>query len=46
MNDFASYIKQETLSRELTGGVPAEGAFTESYKLSGHEILLGVRQLD
>ncbi len=46
MKDFASYIKQETLSRELTGGVPVDGAFTESYKLSGHEILLGVRRLD
>ncbi len=46
MKDFASYIKQETLSHELTYGVPAEGAFTEGYKLSGHEILLGVRRLD
>jgi isoleucyl-tRNA synthetase len=46
IKDFASYIKQETLSRELSGGVPTEGAFTESYKLSGHEILLGVRRLD
>jgi len=46
MKDFASYIKQETLSRELTYGVPAEGAFTEGYKLSGHEILLGVCRLD
>jgi hypothetical protein len=44
--DLAGYIKQETLSRELTGGVPAEGTFTESYKLSGHEILLGVCRLD
>jgi isoleucyl-tRNA synthetase len=44
--NLAGYIKQETLSRELTCGVPKEGAFTESYKLSGHEILLGVRRLD
>jgi isoleucyl-tRNA synthetase len=46
MESFGSYIKQETLSRELNYGVPKEGAFTESYKLSGHEILLGVRRLD
>ncbi|MEJ2046769.1 MAG: class I tRNA ligase family protein, partial [Dehalococcoidia bacterium] len=46
MDSFGSYIKQETLSRELNYGVPKEGAFTESYKLSGHEILLGVRRLD
>ena len=46
MESFASYIKQETLSRELNDQAPAEGAFTESYKLSGREILLGVRRLD
>ncbi len=39
-----SYIRQETLSRELVEGVP-EGVFTESYKLSGHNILLGVKKL-
>jgi isoleucyl-tRNA synthetase len=44
--NLASYIKQETLSRELNCGVPQEGAFTKNYKLSGHEILLGVRRLD
>ncbi|MFC1977832.1 isoleucine--tRNA ligase [Chloroflexota bacterium] len=42
----ADYIKQETLSRQLVAGVPEEGAFTESYKLGGHEILLGVKRLD
>jgi isoleucyl-tRNA synthetase len=46
MESFADYIKQETLSRELSCQVPAEGAFTESYKLSGREVLLGVRRLD
>jgi isoleucyl-tRNA synthetase len=46
MEGFADYIKQETLSRELSCQAPAEGAFTESYKLSGREILLGVRRLD
>ena len=45
MRDFADYIKQETLSRELVDGVPEKGAFTESHNLSGHEITLGVKRL-
>jgi len=45
MADFADYIKQETLSRELVEGVPQEGVFTESHKLSGYEISLGVKRL-
>ncbi len=46
MEGFADYIKQETLSRELAYGVPSEDVFTESYRLSGQEILLGVQKLD
>ncbi len=42
---LADYIKQETLSRKLVEGVPEEGVFTESYKLGGYEILLGVERL-
>jgi isoleucyl-tRNA synthetase len=45
MAEFAEYIKQETLSRELVEGAPEKGAFSESHKLSGHEITLGVRRL-
>jgi len=45
MEDFADYIKQETLSRQLIEGIPEEGVFTEGYKLSGYEILLGVKRL-
>jgi len=44
MGDFAEYIKQETLSRQLIEGVPGEGVFTESHKLGGYDILLGVRK--
>ena len=44
MEDFAGYIKQETLSRQLIDGVPGEGVFTESHKLGGYDILLGVRR--
>jgi len=42
---FADYIKQETLSRQLIEGVPGEGAFTESFKLGGYDILLGVKKI-
>ena len=45
MGDFADYIKQETLSRQLVDGVPEEGVFTERHKLSGYDILLGVKRL-
>jgi len=41
---FADYIKQETLSRQLIEGMPDEGAFTESYKVDGYDILLGVKR--
>ena len=45
MTDFADYIKQETLSEKLIDGIPEDsGAFTESYKLGGREILLGVKK--
>ena len=45
METFAEYIKQETLSRQLVDGVPEEGAFTESQKLGGYDVLLGVKRL-
>ncbi|MBL7166668.1 MAG: isoleucine--tRNA ligase [Dehalococcoidales bacterium] len=44
MEDWADYIGQETLSRELAEGVPEEDVFTESYKLVGHDIKLGVKR--
>jgi len=39
---FADYIKRETLSTELVAGVPDQGVFTESYKLAGYNVMLGV----
>jgi len=45
MEDFADYIKRETLSRELVDGVPPEGAFTESHRIEDHDILLAVKRL-
>jgi isoleucyl-tRNA synthetase len=41
----ADYIKQETLSQELIDGAPEEGAFSERQKISGYDILLGVKKL-
>ena len=45
MYDFSDYIKRETLSEELIEGIPQENDFTENYKLSGYNVLLGVRKL-
>jgi isoleucyl-tRNA synthetase len=45
MTDFSDYLKQETLSRALTDGKPEEGAYYETFKLSGHSITLGVKKL-
>jgi isoleucyl-tRNA synthetase len=44
MEGFADYIKQETLSLELVEGAPPEDAFTDTHKLGGYEILLGVKR--
>ncbi|MGB2827623.1 MAG: isoleucine--tRNA ligase [Dehalococcoidales bacterium] len=41
----ADYIKQETLSEQLVDGAPEEGAYTESFKLEGHELFVGVKKL-
>ena len=46
METFAEYIRRETLSHRLIKGVPSEGVFRESYKLTGKEILLAVAKLD
>ena len=36
------YIKQETLSRDLVEGIPKEGVYTESHRIAGEEVTLGV----
>ena len=41
---FAPYIKQETLSRDLIEGVPEKEAYTESHRIDGEEVVLGVRR--
>jgi len=45
MADFADYIKQETLSRQLIEGIPEQGVFTESHRLGGYDTSLAVKRL-
>jgi isoleucyl-tRNA synthetase len=45
MTDFADYIKQETLSKELIEAEPPASLYAETHKLSGHTIMLAVKKL-
>ena len=40
--NFAPYIREETLSELLQSGPPPEGAQSETAKIDGQEITLGV----
>ena len=42
---FSSYIKQETLSRELLCQVPEEGSHSENYRINAQPITLGVKKV-
>jgi isoleucyl-tRNA synthetase len=42
---LAGYIAQETLSRGLIEGLTEDVDFKESFKLSGHQVILGVKKL-
>ncbi len=44
--DYASYIKQETLSQELIDECLPEGAYAEKYRISDSDILLAVSKAD
>jgi len=46
MKDFAGYIKQETLSLELTEGLSPEGAYNEKHRISNSDVLLAVSKVD
>jgi len=46
MKDFAGYIKQETLSLELTKRLPPEGAYVEKHRISNSDVLLAVSKVD
>ena len=45
MNKFASYIQEETLSDKLLEDEPGEGAHSETQKLEGVEVVLGVKRV-
>ena len=42
---FSGYIRDETLSESLVDGPPEEGAASESSKIEGREIVLGVMRV-
>jgi isoleucyl-tRNA synthetase len=42
--DWAEYIKAETLSIALVAGQPPSGAHTETHKVDGVELVLGVKR--
>ena len=46
LSSFADYIMQETLARTLEDEVPDDVDAQETYKISGYNILLGVKKVD
>jgi len=46
LDDFANYIKQETLSHELTNALPPEGSYCEKHRVSSGEISLAIRRMN
>ena len=44
MTKFADYIKQETLSREIISAIPPDGSYAEKFRISNHEISLGIQK--
>jgi len=45
MQNHAGYIQQETLSDDLVAGVPPDDARSETQKVEGMEVTLGVRRV-
>jgi len=46
MLDFADYIQQETLSRELVNGYPSDGdAHAEEHNISGDKLSLAIKKV-
>ncbi len=46
MSQFADYIKQETLTRDLISNTPPDGSYTEKFRISGYEVVLGITKAD
>ncbi len=41
---WGEYIQSETLTTELVGGEPPEGAYTETQRVDGQELVIGVKR--
>ncbi len=46
IDDFAGFIKQETLSHGLIDALPPDGAYSEKHLVSGSQISLAIRQMN
>ncbi len=46
MEEYRDYIKRETLSDAIYNSEPVQGAFSESFKIDGHVVILGVKKQD
>ncbi|MFP3879481.1 MAG: isoleucine--tRNA ligase [Dehalococcoidia bacterium] len=46
MNTFAGYIEQETLSHELIEGLPPDGAYSETHRVSNSEVSLAIQRVE
>jgi len=44
MEGHVDYIKQETLSRQIVQALPPDGSYTEKHRISGCEVLFGIRK--
>jgi isoleucyl-tRNA synthetase len=45
LSSFADYVMQETLARAIEDTVPDDVDFKESFKVSGYDMLLGVKKV-
>ncbi|MFP3974711.1 MAG: isoleucine--tRNA ligase [Dehalococcoidia bacterium] len=44
MENFATYVSQETLSRDLIEDEPPSGAYTETHSIDGNKVILAVKK--
>ena len=45
LSSFADYVMQETLARDIEDSVPDDVDLKESFKVSGYNLLLGVKKV-
>jgi hypothetical protein len=44
INDFADYIRQETLSQELVDSMPPDEAYVEKHRILNGEVSLAIKK--